>query len=60
MKANLSPSEFYTEKEAMEANKELFASPLVQFVVMFLTVWIIGLIAAVTSSIILSTKKSSL
>jgi len=57
MEASLSAEEFAIEKSNMEAEKDIFSNVFLQFFVMFFTVWVIGLIASITSSIILSGKK---
>ena len=41
----------------MEAEKEMFSSPVMNFLLMFLTVFMIGLIVSLLSSLILQNKK---
>lgn len=59
MEASMSSAEFETAKSQMEAEKEMFMNPGIQFFVMFLTVWIIGLIITLVSSLTLIKKQKS-
>lgn len=54
----LSSEEFETEKSKMESEKEMFQSPATQFFVMFLTVFVIGFIVSLISSIILKKEEA--
>jgi F0F1-type ATP synthase assembly protein I len=58
MKASLSAEEFAIKLKDMEAEKEMFTSPTVQFFVMALTVFLIGVIASLISSFILKNDPS--
>ncbi len=51
--ATMSQNDFEMEKSKMESEKEMFQSPATQFFVMFLTVFIIGFLVSLISSIIL-------
>ncbi len=59
LEATLPPAEFELKKASMEAEKELFSSPLVQFIVMSLTVFVIAFIVTLISSYFLQTKPVS-
>lgn len=56
MKANLPASEFEVKLAEMETQKEMFGNPLFQFVVMGMTVFLVGFIMTVISSLILQRK----
>lgn len=53
MKNSLSADEFEVKLAEMESQKELFANPLFSFVIMALTVFVIGFIISLISSLIL-------
>ena len=59
IKASTPPGELQAGLEKLEAEKEMFASPLAQFGFMFLTVFFIGIIITVISSLILQRKGHS-
>lgn len=56
-KATLSESEFQTKLEQLESEKEMFMNPLVTFVVMTMTVFVLGFIISLISSLILQRKN---
>lgn len=53
MQQSMSATEFQAARASVESQKEMFSNPAVQFLVMFLTVFIIGVIFTVISSLIL-------
>ena len=53
MKDSLSPEEFKVKAVEMEAEKEAFGSPLIQFGAMAATVFLMGVVVSVISSFIL-------
>jgi len=57
MRTSLSPSEFETELEKIEAQKELFSNSFLSFLLMFATVFIIGFIISLISGLILQRKN---
>ncbi|MEP2772116.1 MAG: DUF4199 domain-containing protein [Fulvivirga sp.] len=59
MEASMSSQEFTSAKAQMETEKAMFMNPMTQFFVMFLTVWIIGLIITLISSFTLIKKEKS-
>ena len=59
MKVSMTPTEFSIAKTRMESQKELFDNLPFQFIVMALTVFLIGVIATVISSLILKRPKKS-
>lgn len=58
MKVNLSAEEFLVAKAQMENEKELFMNTGFNTLIMFLTVWIIGLIVSILSSLVLQKTKA--
>ncbi len=54
----LSGEELQTRLKQMDEEKKLFAKPFMNFSLMFLTVFMIGLIISIISSLILSKKSS--
>ena len=58
LKASASPAEFDKELIEMQKMKEMFTSPLVQFIVMFLSVFVVGLIVTIISTLILKRKAA--
>ena len=59
MQTTMSASEFEVAKAQMESEKDIFMNPITQFIVMFLTVWVIGLIITIISSITLIKKEKT-
>lgn len=61
MKANLPAKEFLSAKAQMESEKELFMNTGFNTLIMFLTVWIIGLVVSILSSLVLqqTTEKNT-
>lgn len=57
--ASMSADEFEAEKVKIEAQKEAFKSPFVQFGVMFMTVFVIGFIVSLISSIVLKREEKA-
>jgi hypothetical protein len=57
MKKQVSEAEYQAEAKKLEDAKRMFASPAVQFGVMFLTVYLIGVVITVISSLILKKKN---
>ena len=53
MKASLSPEEFEVKAVEIEAEKEAFGSPMVQFGAMAVTVFLMGIVVSVISSFVL-------
>lgn len=58
MKASMTKEEFAVAKSEVESQKEFWSNPFMQFTVMFLTVFVIGFIMALLSSMILKTKTA--
>ena len=58
MQASMSASEFETKKAEMEAQKDMFQNPLLGSVVMFMTVFVIGFIVSLISSMVLKRGKN--
>ncbi len=56
-KATLSESEFQAKLEQLESEKEMFMNPLITFVVMTMTVFVLGFIISLISSLILQRKN---
>ena len=48
-----SPEEYQAQVEKLEQEREMFANPMVQFLVMFLTVFVIGVVVTIISGLIL-------
>lgn len=57
MRKSLAAREYELRKKEMESQKKMFSNPFVQFVVMFLTVFFIGLIITVISALILRRNR---
>ena len=57
MQKTLPKEEFETKLAEMKAEKEMFASPVVTFMVMGITVFIIGFIMSLISALILQSKE---
>jgi hypothetical protein len=58
MKRSLSAVEYQAKVREMESEKAMFENPAIQFLVMTLTVFLIGIIVTVISTLILRRKKS--
>lgn len=58
IKASTPPSELEATLQKLESEKEMFASPFMQFALMFLTVFLIGIVITVISSLILQRTNS--
>ena len=56
MKLNLPPEEFKIKLEELEAQKKLFSNPLFSFGLMAMTVFVIGVIISLISSLLLQRK----
>ena len=52
-KASTPPDKLQEALQKLESEKEMFSSPFIQFAVMFLTVFLIGIVITVISSLIL-------
>jgi|GEM_PF-436659 len=57
IKASTPPDKLQDALQKLESEKEMFSSPFLQFAVMFLTVFLIGIVITVISSLILQTTK---
>lgn len=57
MRKTLPASTVELKRKEMESQKEMFSNPVVQFIVMFLTVFLIGVIVTVISSLVLKRQK---
>lgn len=57
-KASTPPQELEATLQQIAAEKEMFSSPMAQFFFMFLTVFIIGLIITIISTLILRRNKA--
>ena len=57
IKASTPPEKLQEALQKLESEKELFANPLLQFFMMFLTVFLIGIVITVVSSLILHRKE---
>lgn len=57
MKASMTAAEFEMAKQDMEASKSFWTNPFLQFIVMFLTVFVIGFIVSVISSLVLKSQE---
>lgn len=53
MKASLSEAEYVKRAAEMEAEKDMFMNPLIQFIAMSMTVFLIGVVASIISSFVL-------
>lgn len=58
VKASTPPAELEATLQKLEIEKEMFANPLMQFVLMFLTVFLIGIVITVLSALFLQRKNS--
>jgi hypothetical protein len=59
IKASTPPHQLQAALQKLESEKEMFSNPLMQFAVMFLTVFLIGLVITVISSLILQRKEKT-
>ena len=60
LETQLSPAEFQLKKTELEGQKEMFSNPLLSFVVMFLTVFLIGLVVTILVGLILRKEVSNI
>lgn len=60
IKANTPPDQLETALKKANAQKEMFSNPLIQFLLMAATVFIIGLIVTIISALTLRRKKAAL
>ena len=58
MKASMSAEEYAIKSVEMESQKEMFMNPIIQFFVMGLTVFLIGIVTSVLSSFALKKEPS--
>lgn len=58
MKAATPPDKIQEALQKMESEKEMFSSPLLQFAIMFLTVFLIGIVITVISSLVLQRSEA--
>lgn len=59
LKASTPPDKLQEALQQLESEKEMFSSPFLQFVFMFLTVFLIGIVITVISSLILQSRGKS-
>ena len=59
MKTKLPPAEFEVKLASLESEKEMFANPLIQFVVMGITVFMVGFIMTIISTLLLQRKGAN-
>ncbi|MDX2049035.1 MAG: DUF4199 domain-containing protein [Chitinophagaceae bacterium] len=59
LKSSVPADQFDAEKKKMEAQKEMFSNPVIQFLLMSLTVFIIGFIVTIISSLALRRQASA-
>lgn len=57
LKASLPPVEYEIKAAKMESQREMFSNPFFQFVIMGLTVFLIGVVASLISSFVLKTEE---
>ncbi|NAS10663.1 DUF4199 domain-containing protein [Poritiphilus flavus] len=57
LRSTLPPEEFQVKLETMESEKALFANPMMSFILMFMTVFVIGFIMSLISALILQKKS---
>lgn len=53
LRSTLPPADFEKQKANMESQKQMFSNPMFNFLLMFLTVFVIGVIVSVISSLVL-------
>lgn len=58
IKKSAPPDKLEAMLKQVQAEKEMFSNPFMQFIVMFLTVFVIGIIITVISSLILQRKQA--
>lgn len=58
MRASTPPAQLQVALQKLDTEKEMFSSPFLQFAVMFLTVFLIGVVITVISSLILQRASS--
>lgn len=58
VKSSVPAAELEQQLKEMQQQKDMFASPLVQFLAMFLSVFVVGLIVTVISTLVLKRKNS--
>lgn len=59
IKSSVSSADLDKRLKEVEEQRQLFGSPLVQFIAMFLSVFVVGLIVTVISTLILKRKTAS-
>jgi hypothetical protein len=57
IKASTPPEKLHAALQKLESEKEMFANPFIQFFFMFLTVFLIGIVITVVSSLILQRNE---
>lgn len=60
LQAELSPAEFEQRKAELESQRALFSNPLMSFLLMAFTVFLIGIIMTVVSSLLLKRSPSKI
>ncbi|HTE24735.1 DUF4199 domain-containing protein [Flavitalea sp.] len=60
MQKTLSASEFQVKAKAIEAEKNMFANPVISALVMFLTAFMVGIIVTVISGLILKRNRNNI
>lgn len=60
MKASMSTVDFEIAAEKVKTDLETFSNPVMAFLLMFATVYVIGLIVSILSGLILKTKDSNI
>lgn len=58
VKASTPPDQLQATLQKLESEKEMFASPFMQFAIMFMIVFLIGIVITVISSLILQRRNS--
>jgi len=59
MKEKLPPDQFQVKLKSLESERMIFKNPYLQFIVMFLTVFLIGVVVTAISSLVLSKKPKA-
>lgn len=59
IKASTPPDKLQAALEKLQSEKEMFSSPFIQFALMFLTVFLIGVVITVISSLVLQRKAAT-
>jgi hypothetical protein len=57
LKQNTAPEKLQAAIDKLESQRELFSSPVMEFLIMFVTVFVIGLIVTIISSLTLKRNK---